>query len=348
MSFSAFFRQTSLGKGVQVSDAQMAVASLLDTFTLDDTATFIDRLFPNNVKRKRFGVYLWGSVGSGKSMIMDAFGRWAREHRRNLDVQRQHFLEFTVNYMNHDMNRVFNRNKQRLLLLDELQINDIANGMLLGRLLNDFANNRNFYLMATSNRPPDDLYPSGPGKESIMRIIEYMNTNMHVWSLNEPKDYRRDLVFGESSTKSNFLHPVNEDTYGLFISRFPFEKMNIRRLEINDYRSVELYRGSVEYECAILDYEKFIKGNVGPLDILAVCKTFRKAIGVVNVKKVETREEARRFIDFIDILYDNRTVLVMQMDCNVEELFTKVDHGEEAFAMHRTLSRLREMEFWPF
>ena len=178
------------------------------------------------------GVYLWGPPGRGKSMVMDLFFDGATVAPK----QRRHFHAFMAQV--HALVRqwregtpaqrkaIFGVNKgddpiepvatviaaeARLLCFDELQVSDIADAMILGRLFEALFD-KGVTLVATSNRPPDDLYRDGINRQLFTPFIDLIRARCEVIEVAGPRDFRLDRMLG----KQVYFSPVNEDAEGRF------------------------------------------------------------------------------------------------------------------------------------
>ena len=304
------------------------------------------------------GVYLWGPVGRGKSMLMDLFFETAPIRNR----RRVHFHVFMAEIHRHidawrksdQAGRMarFGQSKgddpippvadvvakqARLLCFDELQVTDIADAMILGRLFEAlFA--RGVTLVATSNRVPDALYKDGINRQLFVPFIDLLKARMDVVSVAGPHDYRLDRL----RAAGTWFSPIDPDAEGSFEALWRDmlggEEEIGETLEVLG-RKVHLphatggfLRASFASLCAVA---------LGPNDYLAIADHFHTVfLADVPTLTPSRREEARRFVTLIDALYEAKTKLVVLAAAEPAKLYPA---GEGAFEFERTASRLQEM-----
>jgi cell division protein ZapE len=293
------------------------------------------------------GLYLWGGVGTGKSMLMDLFhGAVAIEEKR-----RVHFHAF-MQEVQDGLNQARKRGvddailpvaeriagEVRLLSFDEMQITDIADAMIVGRLFQKlFA--AGVVIVTTSNRPPDDLYLDGLNRPLFLPFIALLKERMAVRELAAARDYRQDRLAGAQV----YFHPADaaardavsdiwRDVSGGGGGSPLILKVKGRDVEIPVYRN-GAGRASFWDLCS---------RPLGPADYLAIAGVLRLLIleGVPRLSS-ENYNEAKRFVTLIDALYEAKVRLVMTAADIPERLYIE---GEGAFEFERTASRLREMQ----
>lgn len=299
-------------------------------------------------QRPSFGVYLYGSVGSGKSMLMGLVGQLMIE---SMNVEANHFLPFMQDIRLRIRDRggvasaLQHYNHHSLLLIDEFQVNDIADAMILQSVLLQLDHN-GASLMCTGNKAPDELYMGGIQRASFLPCIEFIKQRMHVWSISieDQRKQQSGKALAKGAGGCCFVHPINELTEEFIMhaySAIPFEEQSMHLEVLGRRVTLERTRGP-----AVLLDHSWLDG-AGPADYVALCGRFR-CVFLLGMRQIRTRDDARRFIDFIDICYERRVVLWMQLECPVEQLFHTPHMGwhEEALAKDRTQSRLLEMQSW--
>ncbi|MGB7271499.1 MAG: cell division protein ZapE [Albidovulum sp.] len=293
------------------------------------------------------GVYLWGGVGRGKSMLMDFF----HTHTEIGEKRRVHFHAFMqeIQAALHEARKTGVddairpvaeevASKIRLLCFDEMQITDIADAMIVGRLF-EMLFDRGVTVVATSNRVPDDLYKDGLNRPLFLPFIELLKTRMVVRELESETDYRQHRLAGAQVYFTPAGHKAK-----LEISRIwqelsggggdgPLQLMVKGRLvELPDHRS-GVARASFWDLCG---------KPLGPADYLAIAEAVRVLIleDVPHLSS-ENYNEAKRFVTLIDALYEAKVRLIASAADEPERLYIE---GAGSFEFERTASRLREMQ----
>lgn len=299
------------------------------------------------------GVYLWGGVGRGKSMLMDlAFETIAHAPKR-----RVHFHEFMLEV--HERLRV-ERAKEagdpippvaraiadeaKLLCFDEMVINNSADAMILSRLFAQLLD-AGVTVITTSNRPPRDLYLGGLNRELFLPFIALIEQRLHVASLNGPVDYRLERLGGMPT-----WHVPNgpESTSALSEAFFrltdypPEDRAHVPTEDLALAGGRTLHVPKSLKGVAVFSFRRLCGEPRGAADYLAVAHRFHTVIIVgVPVMGPDRRNEAARFVTLIDALYENKVKLLAAADAEPQALYPQ---GDGAFEFERTASRLIEMQ----
>jgi cell division protein ZapE len=310
------------------------------------------------------GVYLWGPVGRGKSMLMDLFFDSAPVARK----RRVHFHDFMGQI--HVLIDIWRKGdsarrresfpgvrtgddpivaaaekiagETRLLCFDEFHVTDIADAMILGRLFEAlFA--RSVVIVATSNRAPDDLYKDGLNRQLFLPFIDLLKQRLQVVRVAGPKDFRLDRLRGARVYFSP-LTPENEAAFDqLWRSLLDGAEETGATIEVLG-RRIRLPGAAGGHLRA--SFVSLCGQALGPQDYLAMAARFHTVfLEAVPVLTPDRRNEAARFVSLVDALYEARTKLVVLAGAEPEALYPS---GDGAFEFERTVSRLQEMrsESW--
>jgi cell division protein ZapE len=346
MELLTAYRTKLADNTLQADVAQAAVAAKLDLLCKDlnahpaSTGAGWTKLFRKH-QASPHGLYIYGGVGRGKTMLMDLFF----DHIEGWPKKRIHFHAFMQ-----DIHRARAQQKTieqiadevaitaRLLCLDEMQIVDIADAMIVGRLFEAFVT-RGVVLVTTSNLPPDGLYKDGLNRDLFLPFIEKLNQFLDVISLDSPKDYR----LGRIRARNTYLHPANAENRVTFNGLWQdLTDGAPGRIDVLDVLGRKLTVPKVSRHCASFTFFELCGEALGPPDYLAVAKVYTTVfISGIPRLKTHQRNETKRFILMVDTFYDARTRLVILADVGVDSIFPANQHS---FESQRTVSRLREMQ----
>ena len=300
------------------------------------------------------GLYIYGQVGRGKTMLMDAFFAVAVTRRK----RRAHFHEFMadVHERVHAARQATGNGGQkasdpiaavaaqiaaetRLLCLDEFMVTDITDAMILSRLFGQLFE-RGLVLVATSNSPPEDLYKNGLNRALFLPFVDLLKRRAEVVHLDAQKDYRLEKL-GEASVYVTPLGPEADATLDRIWRRLTgAERGKPSELAMKG-RTITVPQA--EKGVARFSFDDLCRKPLGTGDFLKLARTFHTVlIDHVAVLKDGERNAARRLISLIDTFYDNRVKLVVSAEAEPVAIYT-ASEGPEAFAFNRTVSRLIEM-----
>jgi cell division protein ZapE len=346
MDLLTAYRAKLADQTLQADVAQAGVAAKLDLLCKDLNAhppaqgKVWTKLFRKH-HASPHGLYIYGDVGRGKTMLMDLFF----DHVEGWPKQRIHFHAFMQDvHKARAQRRTIEQiadefaTKARLLCLDEMQIVDIADAMIIGRLFEAFVA-RGVVLVTTSNLPPDDLYKDGLNRDLFLPFIEKLNQSLDVISLDSIKDYR----LGRIRAHNTYVYPANAENRVIFNGLWQdLTDGAPGRIDVLDVLGRKLTVPKVSRHCASFTFFELCGEPLGPPDYLAITHAYATVfISGLPRLKAHQRNETKRFILMIDTFYDARTRLVILADVGVDSIFPANQHS---FESQRTISRLREMQ----
>ena len=292
------------------------------------------------------GLYLYGGVGTGKSLMMDLFFETAPVSKK----RRVHFHQFLQEIqarITHEREKKDSdplprvakalAKQTRLLCFDELQVTDVGDAMILGRLFDGlFA--EGVVMVATSNRHPDDLYKNGLNRQLFEPFIDLIKDALDVHELDSGRDYRLEQL----EAAPVYYHPLGSEADSAMDAAF---KRLTRGAKVQtcilDVNGRELVVPRQAAGVARFTFEELCARPLGPADYLMVAETFHTVmIDRAPLLTPDKRDQAKRFVTLIDALYEVRTKLIMSAAAEASQLYPE---GEYAFEFQRTVSRLIEM-----
>lgn len=306
--------------------------------------TLLGRLFRKSALPAPRGLYIFGEVGRGKTMLMDLF----YDSVQNWPKRRIHFHAFMQDVHGQRqrlggedvINRIADEwaASARLLCLDEMQIVDIADAMIIGRLY-EALYARGVIMVTTSNLPPEGLYKDGLNRDLFLPFIARLRETLEVVSLESTTDYR----LGRIRARETFLHPATAENRVLFNTLWKDLTDNAQgRPETLEVLGRTLTVPKAAHGCAAFTFAELCVEPLGPPDYLAISKAYSTVfVSGLPRLKASQRNETKRFILMIDTFYDAHVRLVALADGPPEAIFPKNQH---AFESARTISRLKEMQ----
>jgi cell division protein ZapE len=300
------------------------------------------------------GVYIWGGVGRGKSMLMDLF-------HDTLDIEekrRVHFHAFMleVHALLRDERKketgdpippiaaAIARNVQ-CLAFDEMVVNNSADAMIMSRLFTNLIVNQGVTIVTTSNRAPRELYKDGLNREHFLPFIALIEEQLDVLTLNGPTDYRLQRLGGMATWHTPLGDAATEQTREAFyrLTDYPpedSEHVPSADIEVGGGRTLHVPKSLKGV--GVFSFKRLCSEARGAADYLAIARAFHSVI-LVGIPRMgpDRRNEAARFVTLIDALYENKVKLIVAADASPEELY---EAGTGRFEFERTVSRLNEMQ----
>lgn len=337
-----YLTQTKLSNLIY-DERQSVILQQLDTFITDfSTKWSIQRLWQRN---RLLGIYLYGPIGCGKSMIIDELFQQIPEKQKT----RIHFHQFmqdihqklanlkdTVEPLNAIAKDL--RRKYRIIFLDEMLVSDIASAMILKNLFFGLFK-YGVYLVTSSNFAPNQLYPNGLMRERFLSAIELIEQRLQILNLTSDKDYRRQSDIDNKM----FIIGSNHSHEKLAILFDQFAVNN--QTSSNDKIIIQSRPICYVKKSARIIWFKFdiICGkNRSELDYLDLCNEFDYlVIEDISPIPAEDKDIARRLTYLVDILYDNHKKIILSASCSIEQIYIE---GEWVVEFGRTISRLHEMQ----
>ncbi len=357
LSVIDFYRRTLQERGYLADASQLAAVERLQQLHDDWTGykqrrrTAFHRLLVRPTLPR--GGYLWGSVGRGKSFLMDSF-YLSLPLKRKYRVHFHHFMR--------DVHRELQELKgkpdplaalamrisrrYRLICFDEMHVNDIADAMILGRLLRRTLELGVVYCM-TSNYHPDDLYKDGLKRENFLPTIALLKEHLDIINVDGGIDYRRRAL----EQVQVYLTPLGEQTDALLLQSFgklAEVSEEAEALDVEGRAIPFLHRaGGVIW----FDFMVICGWGRSQHDYLELARQFHTVM-ISNVPRIGLSlvDEGRRFTLMVDVFYDNRVKLILSAESEPEHLLKVEEAAGDAriramaFEFERTASRLIEMQ----
>ena len=334
---------------IEPDNVQRAVATQLDKLAMDLALLKMRRgllaLFSRRPPPPR-GLYIHGGVGRGKTMLMDLFFAQVRMRRK----RRIHFHEFMADV--HDRIAAARAEvpgdpipvvagsiarEVRLLCFDEMHVTDIADAMILGRLFQGlFAEGT--VAVATSNAHPSELYKNGLNRQLFLPFIHLIEQNMNVVALDAEKDYRLEKLSGVPlyfTPADEMARSALNGHWDRLTGKHPGKPQTL------EFKGRKLVVPMASMGVARLPFEELCGRPLGTIDYIQLARAFHTLI-IDDIPRLtpERRDAARRFVNLIDTLYDNRNCLIASAEAEPHLLYPA---GPGADLFERTASRLIEM-----
>ncbi len=348
MTVLAAYQSLLNARGYIADAAQLAAVAQLERLRIDLIAhaaqrqTVLSKLFSKPLPVR--GTWLWGGVGRGKSFLMDCF----YDTVPLVNKTRIHFHEF-MRSIHRELEKLKGTEnpldcvakdiaqKYRLLCFDEFHVSDVADAMILHRLLDGLFKHGVVFVM-TSNYVPDRLYPDGLHRERIFPAIALLNQHLNVLNVDAGIDYRRQTL----AKVPAYWHPCDERALTALDQTFSAlaecaDEAPQLHIE-NRVIPVKRKAGSVLW----CDFAQLCGSARSQNDYLDIATEFHTVILTdIPQLKASQSSEARRLTWLVDVLYDHKVKLLMAAAVPSELLYVQ---GQFANEFHRTVSRMVEMQ----
>lgn len=292
------------------------------------------------------GLYFYGGVGRGKSMLMDLFfdstdikqkrrvhfHAFMQDVHETLHKARASGVEDAISPVAAEVAR-----NTRLLCFDEMQISDITDAMIVGRLFEHLFK-AGVVIVTTSNRAPDDLYKDGLNRDLFLPFIDLIKQRLEIYNLDSDTDHRQNRLAGHRS----YFSPNNEAAE-MAVSRIWNELTGgVSERLVLKHKSRDIVLDEFHNGIARACFRDLCSQPLGPGDYLEIAKALRVLI-LTDIPRLDRsrNNEAKRFVTLIDTLYEARIKLIATAEAAPESLYAE---GRGAFEFERTASRLAEMQ----
>ncbi|WP_427967346.1 cell division protein ZapE [Altererythrobacter sp.] len=305
-------------------------------------------------KQQPRGVYMWGGVGRGKSMLMDLFV----ESLGIPEKRRVHFHEFMLEVdsliraerakeSGDPIAPVASKLAQniRCLAFDEMVVTNTADAAIMSRLFTALIRDEGVVVVTTSNRPPRDLYKDGLNRSLFLPFIDLIEDELDVLALDGPVDYRLDRLGGLATWHT----PLGDAATGQVREAF-FRLTDYKPEDAEHVPSAELDLGGGRTlhvpkslkGVAVFSFKRLCSENRGASDYLSIAHAYHTVIVVgIPLMGPDMRNEAIRFTKLVDALYEQKVKLFAAAAAEPELLY---EAGDGSFEFERTVSRLKEMQ----
>lgn len=305
----------------------------------------INNYWPFKPKQQFHGLYIFGSVGRGKTFLMDLFVDTIDKNK----IKRQHFHNFML-WFHQELRKITQQqnpidlvikklsSSTSILCLDEFLVHDITDAMLLAKIL--FALDKySISLVTTSNVNPTNLYEGGLQRDKFIPAIKWMQDHMQIMQLDGSYDHRTK----HSNSNKKWLNPINKDNQNQFEQLFSqlvtSHNLHLSPISINK-RQLNVIKRSSQH--IMFEFETLCMQPRNASDFIQLTEQYQSLFLVINHKiKRNDRNTARRFITLVDVLYDANIPLYVLSTVDFRQIY----QGDElSFEIQRTVSRLTEMQ----
>ena len=350
MSLASHYKNLIAEGTISPDEAQASAISVFDNFIKEARLShgLISRLFKSHADQTPSGLYLWGGVGRGKTMLMDmAFEVMVKQ---KIKAKRLHFHEFMVEVHNSTHEPSLQKHDDaaryvaatiadgaKVLCLDEMEIRDIADAMIIARVMEGFME-AGGVLITTSNRAPDDLYKGGLHRERFLPFIALLKERLTIHEIKSKHDWR------QSRLKDLRCWFEGEDAETLPLMEEAFTQLTSGIAPTPEIITVAgrcITLPKISNSIAFAHFDDLCGKALAARDYLVIAERI-KGLFLVGIPRLDDnlQNEARRFIWLIDALYDRGRFVVASAHAPMADLYQGTQWQAE---FPRTLSRLKEM-----
>lgn len=343
-NFKVFFAS----KNIDLDSAQEQITIYLNKYLLQQNkkSKLLNYFFSNKSNLK--GIYLWGGVGSGKTILLDRLFDLLPSNKKiklhfHEFMKYVHGLIFEVRQLKSLENVIEKAAKQiakkyDYIYLDELEIHDSTDAMVVGRLFKEILK-LNSHFIISSNRAPNELYKKGLNRQFFLKFIKTLEDNTEVIHILSSIDYR---YLYSNEFKASYS-PLTLENLASMERQF----LKITNNQITQRK--EYFIGNRVITCnksyqkvAWFEFDELFLQPYSNSDYMLFINDF-DIIFINQIPKInaEDRNLIKKFINFIDLSYNKKIILVWSSSLPLKDIYTK---GEEIFEFERTLSRLTEMQ----
>ena len=342
MNFKELFLNYCKKNNLEVNPNQIDLIKELNKFyILNFDKSFLKLLFPN--KNYKSGFYLQGDVGVGKTMILNFF-----YNSLKISKKRVHFNEFMINFHDYCHKKkkkkekgiesfVKNLTKYKLIFLDELQVTNIVDAMILGKLFKTIFQ-KGIKVLFSSNTKIEELYAGGLQRDQFLPFVHLIKDYSLQKKLIIPNDYRK---LGSNKLKKTFF-PLNEETNFLInqlyrkLTKNKVGRQKKLKIKGREFIISKFYNGIFK-----IDFKLLCDVNIGAEDYIKIAEC-SKLIIIENIPKFndENLNQQLRFITMIDILYEKKIKLIVSLMTDINNLGSS---NKLIKPFKRTVSRLYEL-----
>lgn len=345
MTISAAYESAVSAGKIKPDPAQQAMLPHLDRIVTELSKPVKKGFFRKKAPDAVRGLYIWGGVGRGKSMLMDMLYEHVDAPKR-----RVHFHVF-MQWVHTEMTAARKTGVEdalapvaahltdnlRLLAFDEMQITDITDAMIVGRLFEALFKG-GVCVVTTSNRHPDELYKNGLNRQLFLPFIALIKEQLDIFELASPTDHRQGRLEGAQS----YFTPINADSRATMEAVWQDLTNGTKEPLVLHVKGREVEIPAFHNGVARARFYDLCGQPLGAADYLALASAARVLL-LEDIPRLSRSNynEAKRFVTLIDALYEAKVRLICSAAAEPEMLYVE---GEGTFEFERTASRLREMQ----